>query len=67
MHLAMNTLNRGCGISGLGVLQRIVIPRKNQTAREREVRFLVLGVFLSLIFCAIFAGALLLLNKQGRI
>jgi hypothetical protein len=63
----MKISNRHYGFSRLGELSRILFHRANRTAREREVRFLILGVFLSLIFCAIFAGALLLLNKQGRI
>ena len=58
---------RNVGNSGFNLLPGLFAHKGNRTAREREVRFLLLGIFLSLLFCVAFASALLLLNKQGRI
>jgi len=46
---------------------RLLFRKSDHSVRAKETRLVVLTLLLGLMFCAIFAGALLLLNKQGRI
>jgi hypothetical protein len=49
------------------VPNNLIFPNDSDLPSVRERKLIVLSVLLGLIFCALFGGALFILNLQGRL